>query len=85
MDVRGPTVTLVINDVDMVNDIYITKNKFVEKEPRFRDIFYELYGEGFAFRKTDAEWAHRRRMLSAAFYKDKLTLMLRHCINCTMK
>lgn len=59
----------------MLEEIYITKNKFFDKHDVFKNILAPLVGEGLIFDRSDARWAAKRKVLSGAFYKDKLIKM----------
>lgn len=61
-----------ISDLDMLNDLLITKNKYYDKSPGTANILYALMGEALVFRRSDEEWSIRRKHISVAFYKEKL-------------
>lgn len=73
LDFRNQEGGIVFSDPDMVNDIYITKNKYFDKHPRSKKVLQVLVGESILFAKSDELWAKKRKNLSAAFYKDKMT------------
>lgn len=63
-------------DLDMVNELYITKNKYFDKSPKQYNIFNFLVGEALIFLPSNSHWSQRRHTLSSHFYKDKLIKML---------
>ena len=67
--------TLFIADPDMVHEIFITKNKFFDKHHSLREAFYPMTGQSILFDRSTAEWQTRRKVVSAAFYKEKLQKM----------
>ena len=60
----------------MVNDLYIAKNKYIEKGVKEYRVWYKLFGESILLTKSNDFWQTKRKHLSAAFYKDKMTQML---------
>mmetsp|Transcript_3029 Transcript_3029/g.2899 ORF Transcript_3029/g.2899 Transcript_3029/m.2899 type:complete len:213 (-) Transcript_3029:872-1510(-) len=68
--------TVVINDAEMVNELFIAKNKFLDKDPKFQRLQYRLLGDSILFQESNQHWAHKRKILSQAFYKDKLTKLM---------
>ena len=71
---------LLINDPHIVEEIYITKNKFIDKDPRPQRIFSQFFKNSILFGRTDELWSLKRKHLSAAFYKEKLQGMLAQII-----
>jgi hypothetical protein len=67
---------VIFSDPELVNEIYITKNKYFDKHPRSKTILYEAVGNSILFANSDELWSQKRKHLSVAFYKDKLTSML---------
>ena len=55
--------------------MYINKAKFFEKDPMSRIIFKEFIGDSLVMIDGDQEWSQKRKVMSAAFYKDKLVKM----------
>jgi cytochrome P450 len=72
----GPHATLVVNDPDILNEVYVSKNKYVDKDVKFWRIFKPLIGDSILFSDSNEKWATKRKHLSVAFYKDKLSEML---------
>lgn len=65
-----------IRDPDMLQEIYVTKNKYFDKHPYLKGIFFPLLGESTLFEASNQSWAAKRKVLSTAFYKEKLTKMV---------
>jgi len=68
--------TLGIASPEMVQDLYGSKNKYLDKHRQLRDILYPLMGDSILFSPSTEGWSHRRKSLSGAFYKDKLIKMV---------
>ena len=75
--------SLVINDPSLAQDLYVTRSKYFDKHVRSKDVFYELFGESILFDRSSEIWAQKRKHLSVAFYKDKMTQMLKSIITIT--
>eukprot|EP00350_Pseudokeronopsis_sp_OXSARD2_P001831 CAMPEP_0170548790 /NCGR_PEP_ID=MMETSP0211-20121228/6980_1 /TAXON_ID=311385 /ORGANISM="Pseudokeronopsis sp., Strain OXSARD2" /LENGTH=84 /DNA_ID=CAMNT_0010854425 /DNA_START=265 /DNA_END=519 /DNA_ORIENTATION=+ len=61
----------------MVQEIYTTKNRYFDKFPKFRNVIFKLVGDSVLFASSTTEvYFHKRKSLSAAFFKDKLTNMM---------
>ena len=69
---NGFVPTLFINDPEMVNDLYVSKNKYFDKEEQSRNVFFPLMGDTILFAPSTEEWSLRRKAVSATFYKEKL-------------
>ena len=65
-----------INDPEVINEFYVSLNKFVDKHPKQYRVFKTVIGESILFNSSNEMWALKRKHLSAAFYKDKLNKML---------
>ena len=76
MDFRNPDGTLIINDPDMVEELYITKNKYFDKNERSKTLMYFLLGDSIILEPSNELCFAKRKHLSAAFYKDKINHML---------
>jgi cytochrome P450 len=68
--------TLFINDYKMVNELYITKNKYFDKHDLVRDVMKRLMGDSILLAKSTEDWAKKRKTISPAFYKEKLNKMV---------
>jgi cytochrome P450 len=66
---------IVLNTAEALTDIYITKNKFFDKDPMARISLGTLFGDSIILASSNEEWAKKRKILSSAFYKDKLVRM----------
>ena len=69
---QSPNGQLMINDPEVLNEIYLSKSQFVDKSDKFMRVLKRLTGNSMLFQKTDDLWALKRKHLSASFYKDKL-------------
>eukprot|EP00350_Pseudokeronopsis_sp_OXSARD2_P001737 CAMPEP_0170543848 /NCGR_PEP_ID=MMETSP0211-20121228/2822_1 /TAXON_ID=311385 /ORGANISM="Pseudokeronopsis sp., Strain OXSARD2" /LENGTH=128 /DNA_ID=CAMNT_0010847341 /DNA_START=177 /DNA_END=563 /DNA_ORIENTATION=+ len=67
---------LVIRDAEMIEELYINKNKFFDKHPRNQWFFYPLLYDSTVFARSNEMWSKKRKSLSAAFYKEKLGKMM---------
>jgi cytochrome P450 len=67
---------LFIRDPVLLNELYVTKNKFFDKFDLTRNLFYPLMGDSILLSSSSDQWNQKRKSLSAAFYKDKLLKML---------
>lgn len=79
---------LVVNNVDVVNELFITKNKFFDKHYSTGGIVKEVAGDSILFSKSNLLWAHKRKVISASLYKEKLirmTEVMKDIANETMK
>ena len=56
--------TLMISDPDIVNELYVTKNKFFDKHKMGQDMFFPLMGESILLSKSTEDWAKKRKVLS---------------------
>jgi cytochrome P450 len=66
---------VVLNHPACLTDIYVTKNKYFDKDPLGRIIFGSFIGESIVLAASDEKWAKKRKVLSSAFFKDKLLRM----------
>ena len=71
----GPS-TLLISDVNVVESMYTTKNKYFDKHPIIKDLTLCLFGKSILFAETSQEWRAARRTISPAFYKGKLVSLV---------
>ena len=69
------TPMLVVNDPQMVQDIFTTKNKSYDKMSRTQLLFGDLMGNTFLFSPGDAIWKAKRKAVAHAFFKDKIVHM----------
>jgi cytochrome P450 len=66
---------IVLNTAQPLTDIYVTKNKFFDKDPISKIQFGSLFGDSIVLSSSNEEWSKKRKILSSAFYKDKLLRM----------
>jgi len=59
----------------MVHEIYVTKNKYFDKHHSIKNAFFPLVGDSILFDRSTKEWQTRRKIISGAFYKEKLQKM----------
>ena len=60
----------------MVNEMYVTKNKFFDKHQAIGNSLYPLVGDSILFQKSNEIWREKRRALSSVFYKNKMIRMV---------
>ena len=77
----GPRSFILIQDPEIVQDIYVKYNKFYNKSGRIKDQFYDLAGESIFMIESNEVWSQKRKHLTAAFYKDKMINMLETIID----
>ena len=56
----------------MLYELFVTKNKLLDKHEGMHNALYTLTGNSMAFSKSDENWREKRRVLSTVFYKDKV-------------
>lgn len=64
--------SLLINDVNVVEQLYTTYNAYFDKHPEVQNAMWRLTGKSILFDETNTEWKNRRKAISPAFYKGKL-------------
>jgi hypothetical protein len=72
VDIILPTPCLVFTEPELVNEIYTTYDKVLDKTDMFYYYTKELMGRSTVFSKADELWAVKRKRLSHAFYKDRM-------------
>ena len=85
---RGHDVNIVVNDVKVVQDLYVTHNRYFDKDPLIRSLVGELTGKSILFADSNEKWRARRHALAPAFYKKKLEEMIEQakgCMNGTLE
>ena len=60
----------------MIQDIFSTKNKIVDKTGHFQQAFEDVAPNTFVFQIGDEDYAKKRKACAHAFYKDRLMCML---------
>ena len=66
---------VVLNSARVMTDVYLTKNKYFDKDPMSQVLFGSLFGESIVLAAGDELWNRKRKVLSSAFYKEKLVKM----------
>ena len=69
------TPMLVVNDPQVVMDLFVTKNKHFDKMSRTQLLFSDLMGNTFLFSPGDQVWKAKRKAVAHAFYKEKIVHM----------
>jgi len=59
----------------VLNDLYVSKNKYFDKFPLIKNILYPLMGDSILLAESSEFWSKKRKSLSQAFYKEKLIQM----------
>lgn len=57
---RGPIPILVFTDPELLHELYITKNKYFDKEKRIMPMFKEMIGESILFSQSNELWRNKR-------------------------
>eukprot|EP00350_Pseudokeronopsis_sp_OXSARD2_P001575 CAMPEP_0170540938 /NCGR_PEP_ID=MMETSP0211-20121228/828_1 /TAXON_ID=311385 /ORGANISM="Pseudokeronopsis sp., Strain OXSARD2" /LENGTH=68 /DNA_ID=CAMNT_0010843505 /DNA_START=288 /DNA_END=494 /DNA_ORIENTATION=+ len=60
----------------MVEELYVAKNKYFDKHDKTYLSFYETLHESVLLCKSSELWQKKRKVLTAAFYKEKLGKMM---------
>lgn len=72
----GQEVALFFNSPEALEEILVTQNKYFDKEPSTGDSMKTAVGDSIVFARSTLKWQHKRKVLSAAMYKEKLRQML---------
>jgi cytochrome P450 len=64
--------TLWIQGTEILNDLYVTKNKYFDKHPLIQNLVEPLLGDSLLLEQSNDLWSQKRKHISAAFYKEKL-------------
>lgn len=68
---------LVINSPEYLTDIFINKGtKYIEKTELIKQQIAVLLGDSSIMMVSNEEQARKRKVISTAFYKDKLLVMV---------
>ncbi|CDW85843.1 cytochrome p450 [Stylonychia lemnae] len=65
----------IINKPEYLTDLYVSKAKYLDKEPMTKLQLKTLLGNSSLMMETTDEQSYKRKMISTAFYKDKLLKM----------
>ena len=76
---------LQVNDPDIVQEMYTTKNAQIDKTGVHEGVTKNFFGKSFLFSKTDDVWKKKRKGLGHAFYKDRLIVLLDNLKDCMKK
>ena len=72
---------IIVTDPEIVNELYISKNKYFEKSDKMRrQLGTGFVGRSILFEPSNEFWAMKRKRIASAFYKDKLTPMLQNIV-----
>jgi hypothetical protein len=67
---------IIINKPEPLSDLYLNKNKYVDKEPITKEQFKILLGESSLMVKGSEEQMRKRKIIGSSFYKEKLMKMV---------
>ena len=67
---------LMMWDPYLIEETFVRNNKFLTKNSVLKNIVYDLMGESILMSESTEEWSKKRKVLSTAFYKDKLLKMI---------
>ena len=76
---------IMLNDFKVVQDLYVTHNRFFDKDPLIRSLVGELTGKSILFSDSNESWRTRRHALAPAFYKKKLEEMIEQAKGCLVQ
>jgi len=68
--------TLWFSDKELVNDLYMTKNKYFDKHPLIRNLAEPLLGDSILLQQNNEFWNAKRKTIASSMYKDKIVLYL---------
>ncbi|CDW71064.1 cytochrome p450 [Stylonychia lemnae] len=74
--VFGKQMCIMINRHEPLQDLFISKNKFFDKNPFSANLLKQTLGDSHVFLKTNELWAKKRKVISASLYKQKLVQMV---------
>lgn len=57
-------VCLIVNKPDVINDLFLTKNKFFDKHYSAGHLLKSVIGDSVLFARSDLQWQHKRKSLS---------------------
>jgi len=60
----------------MLEELYVTKNKYFDKHTRIYNITKPMLGDSILMSRSTEIWSKKRKVLSTVFYKDKLSKMM---------
>lgn len=83
LDFRDPKGIIYISGPEYLYDLYVTKNRLFDKNPKDQNTYIQWFGSGSVTSRSNDQWQDRRKHASFAFYKEKMTLMLQTIIKLT--
>lgn len=83
VEFSSPNGTLIISDPELMQELYVTKNRHMEKSTKMKRQLRRFTGNSMIFDRSNELWALKRKHVSAAFYKDKLLAMMNIIIDVT--
>eukprot|EP00347_Sterkiella_histriomuscorum_P002040 403369704 len=83
VDFRSSSGILFISDPEIVQELYMGKQKYFDKYYRTGYLFKTLFGESLLFEKSTERQALKRKHLSVAFYKERMSHILNTIIQMT--
>ncbi|CDW82654.1 cytochrome family subfamily polypeptide 55 precursor [Stylonychia lemnae] len=84
-DCRTRSQILIFSNPQLVEEIYTTKSKFMDKHQKFQEFLEDFQGHSSANQKSNQEWADKRKHLTSAFYKEKIIRILKESVAITYK
>ena len=60
----------------MLHELFVTKNKLLDKHESMRNALFTLTGDSIIFSKSDEKWREKRKVLSTIFYKQKTVKLM---------
>jgi len=77
------TRSIIFNSVSCLNELYVTKNQFYSKHENERSLSQPLLGTNIiSMESNDPEYKTKRKVLSQAFFKNKIRAMM-DCVKST--
>ena len=67
---------LFFREPSLLEDLYVTQNKYFDKSFVIKGVFHKLMGDSILFEESSEFWNNKRKKMSVAFYKDKLIKMV---------
>jgi hypothetical protein len=74
---------LVISDLNMIDELYTSKNKYFDKHPKVHNMLKEVGGNNIVLLPSNELYYEKRKHLSVAFYKEKMIQMFEDIIEMT--
>jgi cytochrome P450 len=68
----GPNIVLWIASPDLLNDLYLSRNRYFDKHMDIKRLAEPLMGNSLLFIENNEMWNMHRKAMSASLYKDKL-------------